>query len=301
MRLRIVAGDWPAALFTGVASAATVSMLLVVSLLLLKGGWGTLSLEFLIAAPKNGMTEGGVFPAIVGTVLLVLVMSLVAVPLGTATAFYLHEYTGLHSRRVEMFRFVIRALAGIPAIVFGLFGLAFFVNFMGGNLDVLGGLEQGPRWGQPNLLWAGMTMALLTLPVVIVTVEESLSAVPREARETSFALGASKLATLRSVVLPQALPGILTAAILAVSRGAGEVAPIMFTGAAYYVPEIPGALTDQFMELGYHLYVMATQSTDVQATAGIQHATAFLLLVLTGALNLSAVLLRARIRARRWR
>jgi phosphate transport system permease protein len=300
MTSRLLGGDWPVVVLMGTATATTLAMVFVIVAVLVSGGWGTLSLGFLIEPPRDGMTAGGVFPAIVGTVLLVLVMSLAAVPLGTATAFYLHEYAGIHPRRIALFRQVIRALAGVPAIVFGLFGLAFFVQFVGGGLDSLGRERIGPHWGQPNLLWAGLTMALLTLPVVIVTVEESLRAVPREMREASLALGASKFTTVCSVVFPQALPGILTGAILAVSRGAGEVAPIMFTGAAYYVPELPRALTDQFMELGYHLYVMATQSTDVEATAGIQHATALVLLFLTGALNLSAIFLRARFRARHW-
>jgi len=300
MRLRTGLGDWPALLLTGLAAAATAGMVGVVVVLLLSGGGGTLSIEFLLASPSNGMTAGGVFPAIVGTLLLVIIMTLAALPLGTATAIYLHEYTGAHPRHAAIFRFVLRALSGIPAIVIGLFGLAFFVHFTGGSIDLFAGAGSRPHWGQPNILWASLTMALLTLPVVIVTVEESLRAVPQEIREVSLALGASRLRTLWSVVLPQALPGILTAAVLAVARGAGEVAPILFTGAAYYVPDLPRALTDQFMELGYHLYVMATQSVDVQATAGIQYATAFVLLFLTGALNLSAILLRARFRARQW-
>jgi phosphate transport system permease protein len=189
-------------------------------------------------------------------------------------------------------------LAGIPAIVFGLFGLGFFVQFMGGGMDRF--LHGGAlKWGQPNILWASLTMAMLTLPVVIVSVEEAIKQVPRELREASMALGATRWETIRKVVLPNCVGGILTGAILAVSRGAGEVAPILFTGAAYFLPEIPDQLTDQFMELGYHIFIMSTQSTDVEATMPIQYATTLVLLLLTFTLNFSAIFLRYRLRRRR--
>jgi phosphate transport system permease protein len=195
-----------------------------------------------------------------------------------------------------LIRFSVNTLAGIPAIVFGLFGLGFFVQFVGKGMDnVLYGGEM-LRWGQPNILWASLTMALLTLPVVIVSVEEAIRSVPVELREASFALGATKWQTIRKVVLPNSITGILTGGILAVSRGAGEVAPILFTGAAYFLPHLPTSLSDQFMELGYHIYIMSTQSPDVEATRPIQFATTLVLLALTFALNFSAIFLRYRLR-----
>jgi phosphate transport system permease protein len=242
------------------------------------------------------MTAGGVFPAIVGTVALVLLMSIVGVPVGTITAIYLSEYANRQSIATRMIRFAVNTLAGVPAIVFGLFGLGFFVQFVGGGMDKLVSGGGVLRWGQPNLLWSSLTMALLTLPVVIVSVEEALRAVPREMREGSLALGATRFQTIRLVVLPNAYRGILTGMILAVGRGAGEVAPILFTGVAYFLPHLPSSAADQFMHLGYHLYVMATQSPDVEATIGIQYATALLLLALTFLLNLSAVVVRYRMR-----
>ena len=246
----------------------------------------------------QGMTEGGIFPAIFGTFLLVVIMSFVGVPIGTVTAIYLSEYAGQKSIFARAIRFAVNTLAGVPAIVFGLFGLGFFVQFVGGGVDqvVSGGAEL--RWGQPNILWSSLTMALLTLPVVIISVEETIKTVPRELREASLALGATKWTTIRKIVLPNSITGILTGAILAVSRGAGEVAPILFTGAAYFLPKLPDSLSDQFMELGYHIFIMSTQSTDVEATIGIQYATTLVLLALTFSLNFSAIFLRYKVRTR---
>jgi phosphate transport system permease protein len=262
------------------------------------GGAGHITWAFLSSAPAEGMTEGGIFPAIVGTFMLVVIMSMVGVPVGTITAIYLSEYVGRGSKFAQAIRFAVNTLAGIPAIVFGLFGLGFFVQFTGGAMDRV--LHPGVLlWAQPNILWASLTMALLTLPVVIVSVEEAIKTVPRELREASLALGATRWQTIRRVVLPGCSSGILTGAILAVSRGAGEVAPILFTGAAYFLPHLPGHLSDQFMELGYHLFIMTTQSTDVEKTLGIQYATTLVLLLLTFTLNFSAIALRARLRRRR--
>jgi phosphate transport system permease protein len=261
------------------------------------GGWSTLSWKFISTAPTNGMTEGGIFPAIFGTFLLVMIMSIVGVPIGTITAIYLTEYASTRSILGRSIRFAVNTLSGVPAIVFGLFGLGFFVQFIGGSIDHVSG-SADLKWGQPNLLWASLTMALLTLPVVIVSVEEAVKAVPRELREASLALGATKWETIWKVVLPNSVGGILTGAILAVSRGAGEVAPILFVGAAYFLPHLPGSLSDQFMELGYHVYIMATQSPDVEATRGIQYATTLVLLGLTFTLNFSAIFLRYKIRTR---
>jgi phosphate transport system permease protein len=283
---------------SGLCAFFIVLIVLLVMGEIIIGGWSTLTWEFLSSGPKEGMTAGGIYPAIIGTFLLVVIMSIAGVPIGTITAIYLSEYASHKSILARTIRFAVNTLAGVPAIVFGLFGLGFFIQFVGTGMDnvVSGGAQL--KWGQPNILWASLTMALLTLPVVIVSVEEAIKAVPRELREASLALGATKLETIWKVVLPNSITGILTGAILAVSRGAGEVAPILFTGAAYFLPHLPGALTDQFMELGYHIYIMSTQSPDVEATRGIQYATTLVLLVLTFTLNFSAIFLRYRIRSR---
>jgi len=285
-------------LSTALSAFLVLAAIVVIIGKITAGGWDKLSLEFLTAAPKEGMTAGGIFPAIIGTVLLVSIMSLAGVPIGTITAIYLSEYADQGSILTKMIRFAVNTLAGVPAIVFGLFGLGFFIHFVGGGMDKIFSGNSELRWSQPNLLWASLTMALLTLPVVIVSVEEALRSIPVDYREASLALGATKFQTIVHVVLPNAYPGILTGAILAVGRGAGEVAPILFTGVAYYLPHLPSSLSDQFMQLGYHLYVMATQSSDVEATIGIQYATAFVLLAVTFLLNFSAIFIRYRIRAR---
>ncbi len=284
---------------TGFAAFAIVAVVLFVMGTIVIGGWDVLSWEFVSAAPSEGMTAGGIFPAIVGTALLVVIMSIAGVPIGTVTAVYLSEYASTRSFLARLIRFAVNTLAGVPSIVFGLFGLGFFVQFVGGGLDkvLTGGAEL--RWAQPNILWASMTMALLTLPVVIVSVEEAIRTVPQDLRAASLALGATKWQTIWHVVLPNSLTGILTGGVLAVSRGAGEVAPILFTGAAYFLPHLPGGLSDQFMELGYHVYIMSTQSTNVDATRGIQYATTCVLLLLTFLLNFSAIFLRARVRLRK--
>lgn len=284
--------------FTAACAFACVAAVAWILLTIFIGGIGALDWHFLVADPEQGMTEGGIFPAIVGTFLLVLIMSLVGVPFGTITALYLSEYVNRESKIARSVRFAVNTLAGIPAIVFGLFGLGFFVQFVGGGMD---SFFSGDKlvWAQPNILWASLTMALLTLPVVIVSVEEAIKTVPRDLREASLALGATKWETVRKVVLPNSIGGILTGAILAVSRGAGEVAPILFTGAAYFLPKLPDSLNDQFMELGYHIYIMATQSPDVEGTLPLQYATTLVLLVLTFTLNFSAIFLRYRLRKRR--
>jgi phosphate transport system permease protein len=241
------------------------------------------------------MTKGGIFPALIGTFILVIVMSLAAVPFGTITAIYLTEYANENSKFAAAVRFSIRTLAVVPSIIFGLFGLGFFIQFVGTGMD--SAFNEGElHWGQPNILWASLTMALLTLPVIIVSVEESLKTIPRELREASLALGATKWQTIKKVVFPGSISGIMTGTILAVSRGAGEVAPILFTGAAYYLATLPGSLSDQFMNLGYHVYIMSTQSSDVEKTMPIQFATTLVLLILTLSLNLVAVIIRSRIR-----
>jgi phosphate transport system permease protein len=278
-----------------------VAMLVVIMGNIVLGGVGTVTWEFLTHPPEQGMEAGGIFPAIFGTVALVLLMVLAVVPIGVLTAIYLQEYTDPDSKLTRVIRVAINNLAGVPSIVFGLFGLGFFIAFVGGGLDALFYADEGPVWGQPAIIWAALTLALLTLPVVIVSTEEALRTIPRELREASYALGGTKLQTIWRVVIPQAMPGILTGSILAVSRGAGEVAPIMFTGAAYYLPYLPTKLNDQFMEMGYHIYVMATQSPDVEATKPILFGTVLVLLLLTFGLNSVAIIIRSRMRRNRAR
>lgn len=284
---------------TGMAVIIIVAMLAVIMINIIIGGAGIISWDFLSSPPRQGMMKGGIFPAIFGTVFLVILMTIMAVPFGVLTAIYLHEYTNPSSKIAKLIRIAISNLAGVPSIVFGLFGLGFFIGFIGTGVDSIFFHSGEPVWGQPAIIWAAATLALLTLPVVIISTEEALRTIPRELKEASYALGATKLQTIRKIIIPQAMPGILTGAILAISRGAGEVAPIMFTGAAYYLPYLPGKLNDQFMELGYHIYVMATQSPDVEATLPILYGTVLVLLMLTFMLNLTAILIRSRMRNRR--
>jgi phosphate transport system permease protein len=251
--------------------------------------------QLLTEAPRNNNTEGGIFPAIYGTTVLVLIMSLLGVPIGTITAIYLAEYTRQQSIFARVTRFAVNTLAGVPSIVFGLFGLGFFVQSVGTGLDAVSG-NTIAVWGKPSIIWAAATLAALTLPVVIVSVEEALKTVPREVRESSLALGATKWQTIWKVVLPNSTTGILTGSILAIGRGAGEVAPILFTGAVYSLPELPSGLSEQFMHLGYHLFVLSTQSPDVDKTLPLQYATTLVLLMLTFTLNFAATFIRSRLR-----
>ena len=282
---------------TGVSVLVIIFIIVSILAVTIVGGWPNLNWTFLSEFPKDGMTKGGIFPAIVGTAVMTIIMAVAAVPFGVITAIYLAEYASEKSIVAKTIRFAVKTLAVVPSIIFGLFGLGFFIGFIGKNMDSLlnGG---GLRWGQPNILWASLTMALLTLPVVIVSVEEAIRTIPKEMREASLALGATKWQTIRRVVLPGSVSGILTGTILAVSRGAGEVAPILFTGAAYFLSDLPHSLSDQFMSLGYHIYIMSTQSTNVDATMPIQFATTLVLLLLTFSLNAVAVTLRYRIRKR---
>jgi phosphate transport system permease protein len=284
---------------TLLAVVIIVVMLAIIMFNIIYGGIGIISWEFITHPPEQGMEAGGILPAIFGTVALVILMTISVVPIGVFTAIYLQEYTRPDSRSTRLIRLAINNLAGVPSIVFVLFGLGFFIQWVGGGIDSLFFESSRPVWGQPAIVWAALTLALLTLPVVIIATEEALRTIPGELKDASYALGATKLQTIRRVVLPQALPGIFTGGILAVSRGAGEVAPIMFTGAAYYLPYLPAKLNDQFMELGYHIYVMATQSPDVEATKPILYGTVLVLLALTFMLNLSAILIRSRMRSRR--
>ncbi len=280
-----------------IACVLIVAMLAVILGNIFLHGIGSITFDFLAKAPESGMKGGGIFPAIFGTFALVVLMTIAVIPLGVATAVYMHEYASKRSRIVHLVRLAIQNLAGVPAIVFGLFGLGFFIEFVGRGIDKMfyGG---DLIYGQPAIIWASLTLALLTMPTVVVATEEALRAIPQSYREVAYSLGATRWQVIRRVVIPQAVGGILTGGILAVSRGSGEVAPVMFTGAAYFLPELPKALNSQFMELGYHVYVMTTQSPDVEATKPILYATVLVLLGLTFMLNFSAIIIRAQIRKR---
>ena len=294
------------AFFLGLCRALTLVMSLTLLWILgsiVVGGWGAISWEFLTATPKTGMTEGGIFPALFGTLCVTLLMVLMAMPLGVFSAIYLVEYAG-PGRMARVIRAAVNNLAGVPSIVFGLFGVGFFILFVGRNVDNV--IGTGLLFGQPAMLWASATLSCLVLPVIIVSTEEALNAVPQSHREAAFGLGATKWQVVSGVVLPQARAGILTGAILAVSRGAGETAPILFTGCAYFLPRLPvtrlfGMIPmlnplDQFMELSYHVFIMSTQSTNTVATRPIQYATTLVLLGLTFTLNLAAILFRTHFR-----
>jgi len=296
-QLRSRLGDAALVLSTGSATLLVLLILGVLVVDVLHHGFARLNWTFLSTAPSEGKTAGGVFPAIFGTVAMVILMTIAVVPAGVATAVYLHEYASSQSQLTRLIRIAVNNLAGVPSIVFGLFGLGFFIQFVGHGMDRV--LFSGEKvFGQPALIWASLTMAVLTLPVVIVATEEALRSVPRELREASLALGATKFQTVLNVVLPQATPGILTGTILAISRGAGEVAPILFTGAAYYLPQLPWHPHNQFMHLGYHVYVLATQSPDVDASKPLLYSTVLVLLAVTFVLNLSAFVVRSRMRHR---
>lgn len=293
--------DFRSALFTAVTGFATALILALLVIILgnvVINGWPGLSWRFVSTIPQENFFEPGsaaVLPMMIGTTIRVFVMTLFVIPVGVITAVYLTEYAGMKSVYSRIIRAAVNNLAGVPSIVFGLFGLGFFINFIGKNLDRLIQAD-GPQFGQPAVLWASLTLAVMTLPVVIVATEEALRAIAPGLREASLALGATKLQTIWKVVLPNALPGILTGAILAVTRAAGEVAPIMFTGAAYYMATLPKSPTDQFMDLGYHIYVLSTQSPDIEKTRPILYATVLVLLALTFTLNAVAISVRARMR-----
>jgi phosphate transport system permease protein len=297
------------ALLRGMAMAILLATLLLLGSIAVSGA-RVVDWEFLAGAPTEGMTEGGIFPAIFGTICITLLMILMALPLGVCAAIYMTEYAG-NTRTARVIRASVNNLAGVPSIVFGLFGVGFFVLFVGRSIDAVRG--GGLLFGQPAMLWAAATLAVLVLPVIIVSTAEALTAVPRSHREASFALGATRWQTVRRVVLPQAKAGILTGSILSISRGAGETAPILFTGCAYFLPRLPVVHLevpftglsipminplDQFMELSYHIFIMATQSTDAAVTRPIQYGTTLVLVGLTFLLNLSAIWLRSRYRRR---
>jgi len=264
---------------------AGILVLLVLGIILLDiftKGVSVLSWEFLTQAPRRGMTEGGIFPAILGTFVVSLITVIFAVPLGMFAAIYLHEYAR-PGKMTRLIRMSIRNLSGVPSIVYGLFGVVLFVQM----------LKLGT-----SILSAGLTLGLLTLPWTITACEEALKTVPQSYREGAFALGATKWYAIRTNVLPYAVPGMLTGVILGLSRAAGETAPILFTGAAFSLPHLPKSLFDQFMALPYHLYILATQHQAIEKVRPIAYGTALILLGLIFLLNLSAVLIRYRYRQR---
>lgn len=291
--------DWRSALGTSLTLFSTLVLLLILVVLLgqvVARGLPGLSWRFVATIPRKDMFEPGsaaVLSMIIGTTLRVLLMTVIVIPIGVVTAVYLTEYAPTRSPVTRIIRVAINNLAGVPSIVFGLFGLGFFITFIGQKLDVVI-QASGPHFGQPALIWASLTLAVMTLPVVIVATEESLKALAPGLREASLALGATKLQTILFIVLPNALPGILTGGILAISRAAGEVAPILFTGAAYYTADLPHRLTDQFMDLGYFVYVLSTQSPDITKTTPILYSTILVLLLLTFSLNAVGIWARAR-------
>lgn len=284
-------------------------LLLILFLLLGKiavEGIGVISFEFIFDSPRNNMTEGGIGPAIFGTVAVTFIMILLAVPLGVCSAIYLNEYAK-DTFFTRIIRTSVNNLAGVPSIVFGLFGLGFFILYIGKNLDEV--LETGLLFGQPALLWAASTLAVLVLPIIIVSTLEALNSVPKTHRDASYGLGATKWQTIKNVVLPQARPGILTGTILAVSRGAGETAPILFLGAAFFLPTLPVAdlcigdycipminPTKQFMYLAYHIFILATQSANPTLTLPLQYGSTLVLIGLTFMLNITAIIFRYRFR-----
>jgi len=260
--------------------------------------------EFLTEDPREANTEGGIFPAIFGTIMMVTIMSLLVTPFGVIAAVYLREYAkqGFTTRLI---RIAVNNLAGVPSVVYGVFGLGFFVYILGGNIDRLFFPEASPApvYGTPGILWASITLALLTLPVVIVATEEGLSRIPKSIREGSLALGATKLETLWNTVLPMATPAILTGLILAVARAAGEVAPLMLVGVVKLAPTLPLDgnfpfihLDRKFMHLGFHIYDVGFQSPNVEAARPLVYATALLLVLVIIGLNLTAIVIRNNLR-----
>ncbi|HHT00362.1 MAG TPA: phosphate ABC transporter permease PstA [Thiomicrospira sp.] len=260
--------------------------------------------NFLLDDPREANTEGGIFPAMIGTITMVLLMTILVTPMGVIAAIYMREYAK-DGPLLRMVRISINNLAGVPSIVFGIFGLGFFVYILGGSIDELfyGYALPSPTFGTPGLLWAALTMALLTLPVVIVSTEEGLSRIPRSLREGGLALGATKSETIMKIVLPMATPAIMTGLILAIARAAGEVAPLMLVGVVKLAPELPVDsitpfvhLDRKFMHLGFHIYDVGFQSPNVEASQPLVYATSLLLVVIIVGLNLGAITIRNRLR-----
>lgn len=253
-----------------------VAFVAILILYIVIQGYSIMSWEFLTEMPRNRMTEGGIYPALMGTAYLVGISMAVAIPLGVLSAIYLNEYAK-ESRSTWIIEMAINNLAGTPSVVFGLFGLALFVKYLA---------------FKPSIISASLTLSLLILPVVIRASKEALITVPQEHREASLALGVTKWKTISSIVLPEALPGIVTGIILSIGRVAGETAPIMFTGAAFFLPRLPESVFSQFMALPYHLFILATSGLNPMETRPIQYGTALVLLILVLLINSIAIIIR---------
>jgi phosphate transport system permease protein len=262
-----------AAMLNGVA-------LLIILYFIISQGFLAISWEFLTKPPLDSMTKGGILPCIVGTVALCSITILVALPIGVASAIYLNEYAA-NGKIIRIVRLGINNLAGVPSIVFGLFGLAFFCIVLKMGVSVAAG---------------GLTLGIMTLPVIIGASEEALKSVPDTYREASLAMGATKWQTIRKIVLPVAFPGIITGSILGISRAAGETAPIMYTGAVFFTPVLPDSVFDEVMALPYHIYVLATAGTNIEATRHLQYGTALVLITLVFGMNLTAIIIRSKMR-----
>jgi len=257
-----------------------VTMLVIILYDIISKGIGVINWEFLTQAPRKGMTEGGIFPAIVGTFFVTALTGIMAVPLGMGCAIYLNEYAR-DNTFTRLIRMSIRNLSGVPSIVYGLFGVVFFVQLM--NIGTC-------------VLTAGLTLGMMTLPWTITASEEALKNVPQGYRDGALALGATKWQMIHTNVLPYAVPGMLTGTILGLARAAGETAPILFTGAAFFLPFLPRSAFDQFMALPYHLYIMSTQHHNIMKVRPIAYGTALVLIVLVFSMNLVAIILRYHLR-----
>lgn len=260
----------------GLSALTVVGFVLIILAYIIYNGYSAINVEFLTEMPRLMMTQGGIYPAIVGTLYLIIGSMIIALPMGVMAAIYLNEYAG-ETRTTWLIEMAINNLAGTPSVIFGLFGMALFVKYFGFG---------------PSILSASLTLSLLIIPVIIRSTKEALIAVPNEYRESSLALGVSKWQTIRHAVLPAAIPGIITGSILSIGRVAGETAPILFTGVAYFLPRLPDSIYSQFMALPYHLFVLATAGTNIAKTRSIQYGTALVLLIIVLGLNLIAVLIR---------
>ena len=265
-----------------VSAAINGLALFIIIFFMVKNGWRAINWTFLTQPPLDSMTKGGILPCIVGTLSLSLGAILIAMPIGVASAIYLNEYAR-PGKVLRIIKLGINNLAGVPSIVFGLFGLALFVVYFKMGVSILAG---------------ALTLGAMTLPVIIGSTEEALRAVPDTYREASLGLGATKWQTIYRVVLPAAMPGILTGGILCISRAAGETAPIMFTAAVFFTPILPTSIFDEVMALPYHIYVLATAGTEIEATRHLQYGTALVLIALVLGMNLIAILYRSRLRKR---
>lgn len=261
----------------------TIIFLILFLIMIFSKGTSVLSLNFLFDEPRDGMTKGGIFPAIVGTVYLTMLSIIIAFPLGVLTAIYLAEY-GKPLWLISIIRTAINTLAGVPSIVYGLFGLAIFVNAFNFGVSILSG---------------SLTLAILILPIIINSAEEAIKFIPKEFREASYALGATKRQTILKVVLPAALPGILTGAIISIGRAAGETAPILFTAATFYSRLLPKSIMDEVMALPYHIYALMTEGTDPEFQVPIAYGTAIVLLLLVLIINITAIIIRYNLRRKR--